>query len=80
MYRNLGRRIARFDWSAVEHDVLKVLYESVITKNVREKLGEYYTPDWLADRMVYTFIPAPLTSIFRAGGVRRCCAAEIVER
>src|SRR5699024_9102301 len=34
--RNLGRRIARFDWSAVEHDVLKVLYESVITKVVRE--------------------------------------------
>ena len=58
--RNLGRRVARFDWSAVEHDVLKVLYESVITKAVREKLGEYYTPDWLADRMVNTFIPAPL--------------------
>ena len=61
--RNLGRRIARFDWSAVEHDVLKVLYESVITKNVREKLGEYYTPDWLADRMVHTFIPAPLDTV-----------------
>ena len=61
--RNLGRRIARFDWSAVEHDVLKVLYESVITKTVREKLGEYYTPDWLADRMVHTFIPAPLDTV-----------------
>ncbi|MCB1510520.1 MAG: N-6 DNA methylase, partial [Hyphomicrobiaceae bacterium] len=61
--RNLGRRIARFDWSAVEHDVLKVLYESVITKNVREKLGEYYTPDWLADRMVHTFIPDPLDTV-----------------
>lgn len=60
---NLGRRIARFDWSAVEHDVLKVLYESVITKTVREKLGEYYTPDWLADRMVHTFIPAPLDTV-----------------
>ena len=26
----LGRRIARFDWTKVEHDVLKILYESVI--------------------------------------------------
>jgi N-6 DNA Methylase len=61
--RNLGRCIARFDWGAVEDDVLKILYESVITKSVRENLGEYYTPDWLADRMVDAFIPEPLTSV-----------------
>ncbi|WP_249026328.1 N-6 DNA methylase [Mycobacterium kyorinense] len=61
--RNLGRRIARFDWGAVEHDVLKILYESVIVKPVRERLGEYYTPDWLADRMVDAFIAEPLNSV-----------------
>jgi SAM-dependent methyltransferase len=61
--RNLGRRIARFDWGTVEHDVLKVLYQSVITQEVRESLGEYYTPDWLADRMVETFIPDPLNAV-----------------
>ena len=61
--RNLGRRIARFDWGAVEHDVLKILYESVIVKPVRERLGEYYTPDWLADRMVDAFITDPLNSV-----------------
>ncbi|MEX1209983.1 MAG: N-6 DNA methylase, partial [Candidatus Nanopelagicales bacterium] len=61
--RNLGRRIARFDWAAVEHDVLKVLYESVIDKEVRESLGEYYTPDWLAERMVESFITDPLNSV-----------------
>ncbi|MGV0624569.1 type IIL restriction-modification enzyme MmeI [Mycolicibacter minnesotensis] len=33
--RNLGRRIARFDWGAVEHDVLKILYQSVISQEVR---------------------------------------------
>ncbi|SKY24380.1 type I restriction-modification system methyltransferase subunit [Mycobacteroides abscessus subsp. massiliense] len=48
----LGRRIARFDWSKVEHDVLKVLYQSVIPAAERSQLGEYYTPDWLADRIV----------------------------
>lgn len=61
--RNLGRRISRFDWGAVEHDVLKVLYQSIITQEVRESLGEYYTPDWLADRMVEAFIPKPLDSV-----------------
>ena len=58
--RSLARRIARFDWQAVEHDVLKVLYESVIRAEVRKKLGEYYTPDWLAEKMVETVIKDPL--------------------
>lgn len=61
--RNLGRRVARFDWGAVEHDVLKILYQSVITQQTRESLGEYYTPDWLADRMVNAFITDPLNSV-----------------
>ncbi|GLB93128.1 N-6 DNA methylase [Mycobacterium kiyosense] len=61
--RNLGRRVSRFDWSNVEHDVLKVLYQSVITQETRESLGEYYTPDWLADRMVHAFVADPLNSV-----------------
>lgn len=48
----LARRLARFDWSTVEHDVLKVLYESVPSASTRKALGEYYTPDWLANAMV----------------------------
>ena len=59
--RSLARRLARFDWSAVEHDVLKVLYESVITPEVRKSLGEYYTPDWLANRIVHEVVTDPLS-------------------
>ncbi|MDA1315609.1 MAG: N-6 DNA methylase [Acidobacteria bacterium] len=58
--RALARRLARFDWSAVQHDVLKTLYESVISRETRKKLGEYYTPDWLAEHMVETAIRDPL--------------------
>lgn len=58
----IGRRIARFDWSTVEHDVLKVLYESVIPQEEREGLGEYYTPDWLADRIVDDRVTDPLAT------------------
>ncbi|MGW5355143.1 N-6 DNA methylase [Streptomyces sp. NPDC004031] len=56
----LADRIARFDWAAVEHDVLKVLYESIIATETREALGEYYTPDWLADRVVHATVTEPL--------------------
>ncbi|MBM0256833.1 N-6 DNA methylase [Micromonospora sp. 4G55] len=59
--RTLARRLSRFDWKSVEHDVLKVLYESVIDPIQRHELGEYYTPDWLAERMVHETITAPLT-------------------
>ena len=57
----LVRRISRFDWTeALSHDVLKSLYTSVISTRVRESLGEYYTPDWLADRMVTGVYTDPL--------------------
>jgi hypothetical protein len=58
----LAHRIARFDWSHVEHDVLKTLYESIISPDDRASLGEYYTPDWLADRIVAASVTSPLTT------------------
>lgn len=58
--RTLSRRLGRFDWSAVEHDVLKVLYESIIGKETRKTLGEYYTPDWLAERIVSEVVTDPI--------------------
>jgi hypothetical protein len=59
--RSLARRIGRFDWNNVRHDVLKILYESVINAQTRKSLGEYYTPDWLADRIVDRMVDAPLS-------------------
>jgi SAM-dependent methyltransferase len=58
--RSLARRVGRFHWQDVGGDVLKVLYESVITAPTRKRLGEYYTPDWLAERIVSTTIERPL--------------------
>lgn len=57
----LARRLARFAWGAVEHDVMKVLYESVIGADTRKSLGEYYTPDWLAEAVVEQTVTDPLT-------------------
>lgn len=58
--RSLARRVGRFQWQDVGGDVLKVLYESVITAPTRKRLGEYYTPDWLAERIVSTTVDQPL--------------------
>jgi hypothetical protein len=58
--RLAARRLSRFDWASVEHDVLKVLYESVIAPETRKKQGEYYTPDWLAETMVSNVVTDPL--------------------
>lgn len=58
--RALARRLARFAWGDVDHDVLKVLYESVIGAETRKKLGEYYTPDWLAEQVVEAVVADPL--------------------
>ncbi|KAA1399665.1 N-6 DNA methylase [Aeromicrobium ginsengisoli] len=58
--QTLADRIAKFDWSSVQHDVLKHLYESVIPQDERADLGEYYTPDWLADRVVAHAVTDPL--------------------
>jgi len=58
--KTLAKRLSRFDWSAVEQDVLKILYESVIGTETRQRLGEYYTPDWLAHVVVQKTVTDPL--------------------
>lgn len=60
--RSLTRRMTRFDWSNVHQDILKVLYESVITPETRKRLGEYYTPDWLAELVVENVVADPLNT------------------
>ena len=61
LVRSIARRLGRFVWSEVHHDVLKVLYQSVIDADTRHSLGEYYTPDWLAERVVAEAITDPMS-------------------
>lgn len=58
---DIALRASPFNWSQTGHDVLKVLYQSVMAQKERHGLGEYYTPDWLADRMVRTVVGDPLS-------------------
>jgi hypothetical protein len=48
-FANLFRRLGEFDWSHVDEDLLKVLYQELVESGDRQQLGEFYTPDWLAE-------------------------------
>lgn len=54
------RQVDRFRLRDIEADVLKALYESLIDPDTRHDLGEYYTPDWLAGRIVDVSAEKPL--------------------
>jgi SAM-dependent methyltransferase len=51
-------RLSQYDPGALElapenaRDLLKKLYHSLLPKEIRHDLGEYYTPDWLAERLI----------------------------
>ena len=57
---SLAARVARFEWSAAEYDVVRILYQSVVPPGDRRRLGEYYTPDWLAEAVVREVVTDPL--------------------
>ena len=61
LVRQIAAQTARFRLTDVETDVLKVLYESLVDPDERHDLGEYYTPDWLAGRIVAEAIDEPLS-------------------
>lgn len=56
--RQLIGRIAEYDPGALElapesaRDLLKRLYHTLLPRQIRHTLGEYYTPDWLAERLI----------------------------
>jgi SAM-dependent methyltransferase len=60
LVRRIALQTGRFRLRDVQTDVLKGLYESLIDPQQRHDLGEYYTPDWLAQRMCAHAIEHPL--------------------
>jgi type I restriction-modification system DNA methylase subunit len=52
MFRQLRSVLADYDFTNVQEDVLKGVYQELIDLETRHALGEYYTPDWLCERVV----------------------------
>jgi len=60
LVRRILAHVRRFRLDQVESDVLKILYESLIDRDERHGLGEYYTPDWLAAKIVRHAVDRPM--------------------
>jgi hypothetical protein len=50
--KDLLVQLCRYDLTQINEDILKGLYQDLVDPSDRHDLGEYYTPDWLADYVV----------------------------
>ena len=70
----LKETVDRYDWSSSKGDVLRSLYMHYVGPGQRRSYGEYYTPDWLAEKMCAdviddAYIKAQLGMFLDGGGV-----------
>jgi hypothetical protein len=56
-------RIDNYELTAIDEDILKGLYQDLVDAEERHDLGEYYTPDWLAEHIVEQTIIDPRVSV-----------------
>ena len=56
----IARVVEQFDWAQNATEVGPTLYQNVITQEERKKLGEYYTPRWLAEEITRAVVDDPL--------------------
>lgn len=63
VFRLVAQEIAAFDFTNPDEDVLKGVYQELIDLDTRHALGEYYTPDWLCERIVKEFDFKPTDKI-----------------
>jgi len=57
--RMILERLGSYDLSKVDEDILKALYQDLVDPEARHDLGEYYTPDWLAEFMIGSITERP---------------------
>ena len=67
--REIARVVEQFKWNPNEEEkekapakeIASTLYQNVITQEERKRLGEYYTPHWLAKAITEKVVDSPLT-------------------
>ena len=58
----IARQVAKFDWNRNPADLAATLYQNTITADERKRMGEYYTPPWLAEAITEELITDPLNT------------------
>lgn len=54
--RSLEADVKSYDWNMETRDIMRSLYMGFVPKKHRKSYGEYYTPDWLAEKLAMTVI------------------------
>ena len=54
--KSLTADIGSYDWNHETRDIMRSLYMGFIPTKHRKSYGEYYTPDWLAEKLAKTVI------------------------
>ena len=55
----IARQVVKFDWEQNPDDLAATLYQNAITADERKRMGEYYTPPWLAQAITQELITDP---------------------
>ena len=59
---NIARQVAKFNWKGDYDDLAATLYQNAISADERKRLGEYYTPRWLAQAITEELIDDPVST------------------
>lgn len=61
--RAIARKVAQFDWTQQADELAATLYQNTISPEERRRMGEYYTPRWLAQAIVDELIAEPAATV-----------------
>jgi type I restriction-modification system DNA methylase subunit len=45
----IAKELLRYDLSQIDEDFFKEIYEEIVERGQRHRVGEYYTPEWLTE-------------------------------
>jgi hypothetical protein len=49
LFRRIAESLVVYNLKQIDEDLLKQLYQNLVEPETRHELGEFYTPDWLAE-------------------------------
>lgn len=49
LFLEIAKELLRYDISQIDEDLFKEIYQEIVERGERHRIGEYYTPEWLTE-------------------------------
>jgi SAM-dependent methyltransferase len=49
LFAGIAKELLRYDLAQIDEDFFKEIYENIVERGQRHRIGEYYTPEWLTE-------------------------------